>query len=796
MPQTQNQKKLQTGVSLFILMVVGIVLYQDSLQDAKEVLVTILSSPKLILIAFVIAGFVITMLTDWNSVVNTVQMPNMSLADIESTHPAFAGKKEVAFMVLFSFAFFQLGLQLMSSVGAERYSLSAETDYKLRTTQAQFVDFDHDGDLDVLSVVKQPSIFLPEVEVSSSTSSLSGSSEETTLLENSEKIETGDDSSFRSMDSSSSLSESREDSSSEGEMSTSSEPALESFFPKALAEESMLETTDASSSVALEQPNEIGDVLPSSEFVESLSSSTSSSDEQVVEEQTIDSQSPTDIDADVSALVEGENSIETSSGSSASSVTIDASKNEDLASSSIQEQGQETSKIDYSHASMILSLNDGHGVFTSTPLLFSNSIQFSRFTLGEMTGDSFVDFVAYSDETQTVYQFVNDGTGSGSLKAMTTIADVSEMMLRDMDDDGDADLLVLKKKSANTQALWINDGLGSFTPSSLALPSGDYATVADFASGEEFEIAILESTGGTLSLYSKKNQELELVSRLSITGFYDLLVDDDVDADGDVDLLTVQKDGDIRVLLNNGDGSFGLGSRFGDIGSVRAVALGDTDNDGDLDALIGGEPMSGKGGGTELWLNNGMGIFTDRALEFDSSSCLSTLALGDIDADGDLDQFAGRTGCTMEGVSSLVYASDTADRAINTQPRSAQMLTERVTASGSKTVDVLLSWGSGFDLETPPELLNYDIELRYQNGRAVIPSVHYSPYYSSGNRQSSFATQRTLRNLPCNSTNSYVWSAVTRDTGFKKTVSTSKTFTISDSCKLTQPQGFFWFRVQ
>jgi hypothetical protein len=72
------------------------------------------------------------------------------------------------------------------------------------------------------------------------------------------------------------------------------------------------------------------------------------------------------------------------------------------------------------------------------------------------------------------------------------------------------------------------------------------------------------------------------------------------------------------------------------LGSARSrdVSLGDLDVDGDLDAFV----ANGVRGeiGSQVWLNNGRGIFTrsDQELGYGMG-----LDLGVVDADGDLDVF-------------------------------------------------------------------------------------------------------------------------------------------------------------
>ncbi|MBC8422446.1 MAG: right-handed parallel beta-helix repeat-containing protein, partial [Chloroflexi bacterium] len=73
----------------------------------------------------------------------------------------------------------------------------------------------------------------------------------------------------------------------------------------------------------------------------------------------------------------------------------------------------------------------------------------------------------------------------------------------------------------------------------------------------------------------------------------------------------------------------------------RAVALGDVDGDGDLDAFVANS-HDAYGQGNKVWLNDGTGIFSDSGQSL-GDSYSRDVALGDVDGDGDLDAFVGNS---------------------------------------------------------------------------------------------------------------------------------------------------------
>ncbi len=106
----------------------------------------------------------------------------------------------------------------------------------------------------------------------------------------------------------------------------------------------------------------------------------------------------------------------------------------------------------------------------------------------------------------------------------------------------------------------------------------------------------------------------------------------DVDGDGDLDAITASS-GANQLWLNNGVGIFSnSGQGLGTGSSGDDVTLGDVDGDGDLDAFYA------HSGPNKIWFNNGSGSFSDSGQAL-GSYMSSDVELGDLDGDGDLDAF-------------------------------------------------------------------------------------------------------------------------------------------------------------
>ncbi len=108
-----------------------------------------------------------------------------------------------------------------------------------------------------------------------------------------------------------------------------------------------------------------------------------------------------------------------------------------------------------------------------------------------------------------------------------------------------------------------------------------------------------------------------------------------------LDAFVARSDGSNRVWLNDGDGVFTDSTqRLGESAS-QDVAVGDLDGDGDLDAFLANAGDAGLP--NIVWLNDGHNIFTDSGQSLGNALSYS-VALGDLDGDGDLDAFVANIG--------------------------------------------------------------------------------------------------------------------------------------------------------
>jgi hypothetical protein len=266
--------------------------------------------------------------------------------------------------------------------------------------------------------------------------------------------------------------------------------------------------------------------------------------------------------------------------------------------------------------------NDGFGAFTRFDLGLPVA---GKPVLGDVDGDGDRDAVLL-ERAGGFHVLRNPGTGmpwpvqTVWLPMLPPGVAAQDLALADLDVDGDLDVFVatggldaFSFEATAADALWLNDGAGTFTSGGSLLPTVPTAS---------WSVAV-----------------------------------GDVDGNGVPDLVT-----DGGVLYRGQLAAPFVASPFfisQDQGG-STVALGDLDGDGALDVVAGnscrglGCAPSGAGAPNVIHWNDGTGgLATSTTLPQTDDTITTAVVLGDVDADGDLDIVFGQRGVTGSGHDNL-----------------------------------------------------------------------------------------------------------------------------------------------
>jgi hypothetical protein len=252
----------------------------------------------------------------------------------------------------------------------------------------------------------------------------------------------------------------------------------------------------------------------------------------------------------------------------------------------------------------------------------------------------------------------------------------------------------------------VNDGAGSFAPHSV-YPAGDAPRsvfAADLDNDGDLDLATVSGNPGYVSVLLNNGDGTFANDSVYMVYWYPFAVfAADLDGDGDLDLAVAIEEGeymgDVTVLLNNGDGTFGTPSSHYYVGSaVSSVFAADLDGDGAID-LAAGQYFTSRN--VSILLNNGDGTFAPFS-EYPVGGYPSSVFAADLDGDGDLDlATAGTNGANVlmnngdgtfgpyssypAGGASIFVADLDGDRSLDLATADA----------GSDSVSVLLNNGDG-----------------------------------------------------------------------------------------------------
>ena len=276
--------------------------------------------------------------------------------------------------------------------------------------------------------------------------------------------------------------------------------------------------------------------------------------------------------------------------------------------------------------------------------------------------DGFLDAFTYNRNSSTIFDGKTKGFTASSQEAFTGLAYLSSKYITVADINGDG----LQDIISYPFRISLNDGNGHFSYPTKMHPwshNGDHirmqttdldnnGTVDLILSGSTrsnnyfqgdtqiFMNVSYDSSAPQNGYFSYETQTIYNQSFPPLTGHITNLkpngvASGDVNNDGMTDIIFINSSSGTSttsssaITLNNGSGKLIFGQTLSD---AEDIALGDLDNDGDLDAYL----ARGRNQSDEIWLNDGNGTFTNSGQALGTRNSSNT-AMSDLDGDGDLD---------------------------------------------------------------------------------------------------------------------------------------------------------------
>lgn len=283
----------------------------------------------------------------------------------------------------------------------------------------------------------------------------------------------------------------------------------------------------------------------------------------------------------------------------------------------------------------------GNGSFTG-PVKFNVGNGPVSTALGDLDGDGNMDIVTVNALTDDLTILLGDGTGSYTEPSNSPLAAGSvliDVKLADVNNDGNLDIITVKSTS-NEVDIFLGIGSAIFAspkPFSTGGLNAYGLALGDLNADGALDIVASNYVSNNVAvLIGDATGDFTLAANYMVgNGPYSLALGD-VNNDGILDIVTGDYGGTtgttVTLLVGVGDGKFGAATPFTVATGPTAVALGDLDNDGNLD-IATTSPVSNN---VSILLGDGLGGF-GAANTFGPTANSRSIALGDLDNNGLLD---------------------------------------------------------------------------------------------------------------------------------------------------------------
>jgi hypothetical protein len=301
-------------------------------------------------------------------------------------------------------------------------------------------------------------------------------------------------------------------------------------------------------------------------------------------------------------------------------------------------------------------LGSGGGAFGGA-VTYSAGTEPSSVAVGLFDGDAALDLAVANRNSDDVSVFLSVGDGTfGTAVPYAAGASPSSVALGDLNEDGELDLAVSNYNDDEVSIL-LGNGDGTFQ-TAMGYEAGSEQTqlaVGLFNGDAHLDLAVANQFSSEVSvLLGNGDGTFQTAVAFSVGSFQlpSAVAVGHLNNDTYADLVVAGEfNGDVAVLLGNGDGTFQAAVTYDSGTAAFSVAIGDLDLDGDDDLAVADYDSEGL-----VWilLGNGDGTFS-AAESYAAQSSASSVAIGDLDKAGTPDLAVAN------------YGSDTVSVFLNTK---------------------------------------------------------------------------------------------------------------------------------
>lgn len=385
-----------------------------------------------------------------------------------------------------------------------------------------------------------------------------------------------------------------------------------------------------------------------------------------------------------------------------------------------------------------LYLNDGNGNFTPNQNMVLSPVFISAVAFADVDNDNDQDLMISGRKENSLPNtslYLNDGTGAFELGQNQFIhVEEGSIKFGDVDNDLDLDVLICGRTNdqfTSTQTvLYKNDGNGNFSKANSSFKGVHFSSMdfADFDGDNDLDIVYSGKTNGSgevsTNLYINDGSgRFTLENSVFEDVWFGAIAAVDVNNDNQIDLVVSGENPDetaiTKLYINQGNLEFIENTSVPFPGvSHSTIAYSDVDLDNDMDLLISGSKFGSTNGIGGIYINDGIGNFSE-----DTNSPLGKVIDGIVtfaDIDGDNDEDLLMCGWWNGfGQISNIYLNSQLSSTKNPAPTNL----ERVTINPNPATD-FITLTSRAEFINPSHVNVYDEQGKLINERVNIQPLN------------------------------------------------------------------------